>query len=302
MQSISHQKFSWIFVEDIKAEDISFVQKEFNLHPLIIGKLTSPLYRPQFNEHDGYLFLVLHFPIFFKNGSFKEVGEIDILVNEKFVVTVCSKGDSPIEAFFNQCQRNIEFSKKYFQRGPYYLLLILISQILNSYFPFLDQLATKTDAIENDLFDNKESKTLKEITFLQRDILDARRILKPQLPVFKSIFSKEEVKKDNFLSVYAEDILSTNVQIWNTLENYWETANTLHRTNNTLLSHKLNKIVNILTAFSVSFLPVGILASIFGMNVKFSPVFEDIRVIFFLMFLAMLMVGFFLFVLIKKKG
>lgn len=302
MQSISHQKFSWIFVEDIKAEDISFVQKEFNLHPLIIGKLTSPLYRPQFNEHDGYLFLVLHFPIFFKNGSFKEVGEIDILVNEKFVVTVCSKGDSPIEIFFNQCQRNIEFSKKYFQRGPYYLLLILISQILNSYFPFLDQLATKTDAIENDLFDNKESKTLKEITFLQRDILDARRILKPQLPVFKSIFSKEEVKKDNFLSVYAEDILSTNVQIWNTLENYWETANTLHRTNNTLLSHKLNKIVNILTAFSVSFLPVGILASIFGMNVKFSPVFEDARVIFFLMFLTMFMVGFFLFVLIKKKG
>ncbi len=302
MQSISHQEFSWIFIEDIKADDISFVQKEFNLHPLIIGKLTLPLYRPQFNEHDGYLFLVLHFPIFFKNGSLKEVGEVDILVNEKFLVTVCSKEESPIASFFEQCQRNVEISKKYFQRGPYYLLLILIGQILNSYFPFLDQLAQKTDAIENDLFNNKESKTLKEITFLQRDILDVRRVLKPQLPVFKSLFAKEDIKKSNFLSLYVQDILSTNVQVWNTLENYWETANTLHRTNNTLLSHKLNKIVNILTAFSVSFLPVGILASIFGMNVKFSPLFEDVRVIFALMFLVMFGVGIFLFLLIRKKS
>lgn len=302
MQSISHQEFSWIFIEDIKADDISFVQKEFNLHPLIIGKLTSPLYRPQFNEHDGYLFLVLHFPIFFKNGSFKEVGEVDILVNDKFLVTVCSKEGSPIELFFEQCQRNIEISKKYFQKGPHYLLLILIAQILNGYFPFLDQLAMKTDSIENDLFNDKESKTLKEITFLQRDILDVRRVLKPQLPVFKSIFSKKEVRDNSFLSIYADDILSTNVQIWNTLENYWETANTLHRTNNTLLSHKLNKIVNILTAFSVSFLPVGILASIFGMNVQFSPIFEDVRVIFFIMFMTMSAMAIFLFTLIRKKG
>ena len=47
MQSISHKSFSWVLIEDPKVEDISFVQGEFKLHPLIIGKLTIPLYRPQ---------------------------------------------------------------------------------------------------------------------------------------------------------------------------------------------------------------------------------------------------------------
>jgi len=302
MQSISHKNLSWILIEDPKAEDISFVQEEFKLHPLVIGKLTIPLYRPQFTEHDGYLFMVLHFPIFTKTGRFKEVGEVDILINKKFIVTVCSAEDSPISHFFMQCQRNIEASKKYFQNGPLYLLLIMIAQLLQSYFPFLDRLAEETDQLENDLFNEKENKTLKDITLLQRDILDVRRVIKPQLPIYRSIFGREEVKDSKFLDLYAQDIVATNIQIWNTLENYWETVQALHRTNNTLISYKLNKIINILTAFSVSFLPATLLASIFGMNVEVSPFFNDIRVILAIMFSMMGFTALSLFLLMKRKG
>lgn len=100
MRSISHKDFNWIFIEDAKADDISFIQKEFDLHPLIIGKLTTPLYRPQFSDHKDYIFLVMHYPIFAENGSFLEVGEIDVLANEKFLITVCSHKDSHLGHFF----------------------------------------------------------------------------------------------------------------------------------------------------------------------------------------------------------
>jgi len=302
MQSISHKNLSWVLIEDPKAEDISFIQSQFKLHPLIIGKLTIPLYRPQFSENDGYLFMAIHFPVFSKTGRFREVGEVDILINEKFLVTVCSHEDSPISFFFAQCQKNIEASKRYFQRGPLYLLLILISQLLQGYFPFLDRLAQETEELERDLFNEKENKTLKDITLLQRDILDVRRVIKPQLPVFRSIFGKDEIKSSKFLDLYAQDIIATNVQIWNTLENYWETVNALHRTNNTLISYKLNKIINILTAFSVSFLPATLITSIFGMNVTVSPVFQDIKIVLAIMFLAMGTTAFTLFVIMRRKG
>ena len=302
MQAISHKKLSWVLIEDPKAEDISFVQSEFKLHPLIIGKLTIPVYRPQFSEHDGYLFIVMHFPIFSKTGRFREVGEVDILINEKFIVTVCSHEDSPISYFFEQCQRNLEASRKYFEQGPLYLLMIVIAQMLHSYFPFLDRLAQETAKLENDLFNERENRTLKEITLLQRDILDVRRVIKPQLPIIRSIFGKDEIKNNKNLEFYAQDIVATNIQIWNTLENYWETVNALHRTNNTLISYKLNKIINILTAFSVSLLPATLIASIFGMNVQVSPVFNDIRIILAIMFLVMGTTAFILFVVMKKKG
>jgi len=301
MQSISHKNFSWVSIEDPKAEDISFVQGEFKLHPLIIGKLTIPLYRPQFSQHDGYTFLVVHFPVFDKTGRFREVGEIDILMNKKFLVTVCSNEESPISHFFIRCQKNIEASKRYFQHGPHYLLLILIAQLLQSYFPFLDRLAQETDQLENDLFNEKENKTLKDITLLQRDILDVRRVIKPQLPILRSVFCESDVKNNKYLDLYAQDIVATNIQIWNTLENYWETVQALHRTNNTLISYKLNKILNILTAFWVSFLPATLIASIFGMNVPI-PYFSDIKTVLLIMFSAMGITAFFLFLMMKRKG
>jgi magnesium transporter len=300
MQSISHKKFSWVLIEDPKAEDISFVQDEFKLHPLIIGKLTIPLYRPQFSQHDGYTFLVVHYPLFTKTGRFREMGEIDILMNDKFVVTVCGNDESPISHFFIRCQKNIEASKKYFQNGPYYLLLILIAQLLQSYFPFLDHLAEETDQLENDLFNEKENKTLKDITLLQRDILDVRRVIKPQLPILRSVFNEDDVKKNKYLDLYAQDIVATNIQIWNTLENFWETVQALHRTNNTLISYKLNKILNILTAFWASFMPATLIASIFGMNVQI-PI-TDFRMVLIIMFLAMGVTAFSLFLLMKRKG
>jgi len=302
MQSISHKHLNWVLIEDPKAEDIYFVQGEFKLHPLIIGKLTFPVYRPQYSEHDGYLFVVLHFPVFDKSGRFKEVGEVDVLINEKFIITLCSQEDSPVSHFFYECQKNIEASKKYFQQGPLYLLMIVIAQLLHSYYPFLDRLAQETEEIEDDLFNEKENKTLREITLLQRDILDVRRVIKPQLPVFRSIFGKDEIKLNRSLDFYAEDIVATNNQIWNTLENYWETVQALHRTNNTLLSYKLNKLITILTAFSISFLPANLIAFIFGMNVKFiSPMFNDIRVILALMLFSVGSMTFLLYLIMRKK-
>jgi len=91
------------------------------------------------------------------------------------------------------------------------------------------------------------------------------------------------------------------VQIWNNLENYWETANALHGTNNTLLSYKLNRVIYILTAFSVCFLPVNLIAFIFGMNAaNFPPVFHKIQVILSMMAGVMLITALFLVILMKR--
>jgi len=302
MQSITLNKLTWVMAEEPKADDISFLQDKFDLHPLILGKLSLPVYRPQFSEHKNYFFAVIHFPIFGEDGSFKEVGEVDILVNDKFVVTTCSQPDSPVEDFFRKCNKNLEGCKRYFNNGPYYLLLIIINNFLSSYFPFLDELAKQIEEIEEKMFKEEEGKTLKKISILQRDIIEFRRIIKPQISILRSIFAKDEIHKDDFLNTYAHDIIATNIQIWNTLENYWETINALHRTNNTLLSYKLNRVIYILTAFSITFIPANLVAFIFGMNVEISPVFRDPKMIFLVMIGAMSVTAIMLLTLMKRRS
>jgi magnesium transporter len=51
------------------------------------------------------------------------------------------------------------------------------------------------------------------------------------------------------------------------LENYKEVVEALEVTNESVISHRVNDILRVLTAFSVVVLPLTLLASIFGMNV-----------------------------------
>jgi magnesium transporter len=51
------------------------------------------------------------------------------------------------------------------------------------------------------------------------------------------------------------------------LENFKEVVEALESTNESVISHELNSVLRVLTAFSVIMLPLTLIASIFGMNV-----------------------------------
>src|SRR5690606_2936661 len=55
-------------------------------------------------------------------------------------------------------------------------------------------------------------------------------------------------------------------RIWDMLENYKELVEALEDTNESLISHRVNDILRVLTAISVIVLPLTLIASIFGMN------------------------------------
>jgi magnesium transporter len=51
------------------------------------------------------------------------------------------------------------------------------------------------------------------------------------------------------------------------LENFKEVVEALEDTNESALSHRVNEVLRVLTAFSVVILPLTLIASIWGMNV-----------------------------------
>jgi magnesium transporter len=68
------------------------------------------------------------------------------------------------------------------------------------------------------------------------------------------------------LEVYFDDIVDAAERIWDMLENYKEVVEALEDTNESVLSHRVNDILRVLTAISVVVLPLTLIASIFGMN------------------------------------
>src|SRR5437763_8164657 len=70
------------------------------------------------------------------------------------------------------------------------------------------------------------------------------------------------------LDIYFDDINDASERIWDMLENFKEVVEALESTNESVLAHRGNQVFRVLTAFSVILLPLTLIASIWGMNVR----------------------------------
>ena len=94
-------------------------------------------------------------------------------------------------------------------------------------------------------------------------------MIRPQRPVLHEL---EQVKHRYLapeidLEIYFDDIVDASERIWDMLENYKEVVTGLEETNESVISHRVNDILRVLTAISVIVLPLTFIASFFGMNV-----------------------------------
>mgnify|MGYP003421715878 FL=1 len=105
-----------------------------------------------------------------------------------------------------------------------------------------------------------------EISVLKRDILNFRRTLKPQRSIIESLVQKDYPYIPSSMKVYFQDLIGTNIRLWNILESQKETIEALEATNNSLLSNKLNMTMKVLTVFSAILLPVSAYSSMLAIS------------------------------------
>jgi magnesium transporter len=143
---------------------------------------------------------------------------------------------------------------------------------------------------------------VRDISNVKQEIINFRKVIRPQRPVLRDL---EKVKQrylatDLDLEIYFDDIVDAHERIWDMLENYKEVIDSLAETNESVISHRVNDILRVLTSISVIVLPLTLIASIWGMN-SGVPGEQDLTafwVIVGVMFMLLVgMVGYF-----RKRG
>ena len=290
MKSIKTENYTWIHLQNPKADDLERVQKLFKLHPIVLGELNSPTYRPRINSYDGYTFMVLHFPLYNRKERQISMGEVDILINDEYLVTNCNQKLPALNDYLNLQIRQQSLPTHVMPNNPYLLLFKLMDVLFNSCFPMLDKLSQNLEAIEDEIFKGNEKKMVKEISIIKRNILNFRRIIQPQRSILESFLTKKEFTENVDYHIRINDILGNHIRIWNVLENHKETIDSLEATNDSLFSHKINEAIKALTIISVMVLPASLTAGLLGMNVElFTQKFWMILSVVACMILCMLL-------------
>lgn len=266
MKTVEFKKTAWIDFLDPGADDVVYLQENFDIHPLAIQEFITPTIRPKATQYEGCLFLTVHIPLFDVETKSTYPGELDIVLTRDHIITGHTKPIYQLEKFFSELEENEGKRRLYMNDTPAHLLYHLLDLLLESCFPRLDHIHKKLIHIEDQVFHGKEKEMVFEISIVKRDLLNFRRTLKPQRSVLESLYQRESDLISHELKPYFQDLVGTNVRLWNALESNKETIESMEETNNSLLSNKLDHTMKILTVFSAIMMPMTVYSNILAMS------------------------------------
>ena len=266
MNKITANNITWIDIQKPKQKDLDELKEKFHLHPFISQQFLPPIHRPKIEEYPNQLFIVLHFPVFIRSRQQTKAVELDFIITPTTLITSHADKIPDLETFFNDCHLQNYHQTQYFKSSGY-LLFGLLDWLIDACLPMLDHISEKTEKIESHVFQGKEKEMLSKISLVKKDLIDFRRAIKPQRSVLEILEKKCQRLFGQELKPLAQEVIGSNIRVWNVLENNRELINSIEQTNNSLLSYKLSDIMKFLTVVSFITFPLSVIVGFFGMNV-----------------------------------
>ncbi len=271
VETVQGSGLRWVNLERPTPLETGWLEEQFDFHALDLEDVLSRNQRPKIDYYDEYLFIVLHFPVFDRAVKRLNAGELDIFVGADYLVTIQNTPLQPIEYLFERVRQKEELREQLFSRGSGYLLYRIVDDAFDYEFPMLRKIGNKLDALEDEIFEESRSEDIvRDISNAKQEIINFRKVIRPQRPVLRELEKLEQpflAPEGGELEIYFDDIADAHERIWDMLENYKEVVVGLEETNESYISHRVNDILRVLTAFSVIILPLTLIASLWGMNV-----------------------------------
>src|SRR5581483_1770669 len=222
---LSAAGLTWIHLDAPSLERAQELAERFGFHPLDVEDVMSKRQRPKVDDYadEGYLFGVLHFPVYDRNIQRLNAAELDFFVGPDYLVTLPTVELLPVTRLFHRCQDDEAFREQLFSRGSGRLLYDLFDYC----FPILDKIGYKLDALEDDIFEGRSEEVVRDISNVKQEIISYRKIVKPERSTLRLLERHTERFLPEALELYFDDIVDAAERIWDLLDNFKEVVEAL---------------------------------------------------------------------------
>src|SRR5262245_1869748 len=262
---------TWVNVVSPDVETAQELAERFGWHPLDVEDIVSKRQRPKVDDYedDGYLFAVLHFPVYDKTIQRLNAAELDVFIGHDYLITLPTRELLPVTRLFARCDADEPYREQLFAKGSGRLLYEVLDDLFDYCFPILDKIGHKLDRIEDDMFEGAAEDVVRDISNVKQEIISYRKVIKPERSTLRVLERRVARFLPEELELYFDDINDAVERIWDQLDNYKEVVEALESTNESVISHRQNDVLRLLTIISVTMLPLTLITSVFGMNVLF---------------------------------
>jgi magnesium transporter len=239
----------------------------FGLHPLVIADAQRERHPPKLEVFDKYCFLLLlGLDATTTDIDFHTI-QIAFFVSDRFLVTRRKAESVSIDTAWTEAENGtIDVS-----RGPAHVAYRIVRRVTDRYTNLIEGLERRLDAMEDEMFENPCDALLEELIGYGRNLKRLRLIFNYHQDLFARLSRKGhpfigKQERHEFI-----DAFEHTERLANLTNLYKELTDDLMNGYISVTSHRLNQIMKVLTVVTVIFMPLTVLAGIYGMNFEDMP-------------------------------
>src|SRR5205814_8935300 len=113
---LSAAGLTWIHLDGPDAFQAGLLAGSHGWHPLDVEDVLSRRQRPKIDDYaeDGYLFGVLHFPVYDRSFGRLNAGELDFFVGPDYLATLPAVQLGPVPRLFRRCNDDVALLEQLF--------------------------------------------------------------------------------------------------------------------------------------------------------------------------------------------
>jgi magnesium transporter len=251
----------WINVDGLGDEAVvSTLGEIFGLHRLALEDVVNTHQRPKAEQYEKHLFIVGRMA---EMGERLETEQLSLFLGRNFVLTF---QELPGDSFDPVRERIRKAGGRIRAVGPDYLAYALIDAFIDHFFPVLEEYGERLESIEELVISRPAPELVSQIHEIKRDLLTLRRAIWPLREAVNSLVREPRTFICDETRIYLRDCYDHTIQIIDLLENYRDVASSLMEVYLSSMGNRLNEIMKILTMISAFFIPLSLIAGIYGMN------------------------------------
>lgn len=256
---------TWINVDGL--HDVKLIEEignYYGLHPLTIEDILNTGQRSKLDVFEQHIYIVVKMHRYNPASRGIETEQVSLILGQDFLLTFQElAGDS-----FDPVRSRLRNGKGRIRKlGADYLGYALLDSIVDQYFTVLENVGEEIEDLEMGLVKNQEPATLQRIQFHKREMLLLRKSIWPLRELISSLQREDDITFiSDSIDIYIKDLYDHTIQVIDTIEIFRDILSGMIDIYMSSINNRMNEIMKVLTIYAAIFIPLTLVAGIYGMN------------------------------------